>query len=346
MKKSIITLLAVLSLFAFVLPVYAGDSDDVPMDSFVNYQNGALYVFHFCKSDPVYVHIPPEIKVTGQVVEASVKEAKFKPANNGDYRFQEKHGEYSFDLLVAYLEGKGDVTCKVGDKEWAIPVDSREGQLNVKLPDFRIDYNLPYTLSATGNIELAKTFSGESPLGYAHRDVWQYTADGGILDGTMMLHYTISPGEGRGPTFTFPFCPASAYYWLQKPQPEPYKTPLPEPDPGSPGASPDNGRYLLLLVPAAAAVLFLLPFIRAVNVSVEVKPNGNEAQALVYRDARGPKRVIVVLSVNDILRQFILAHNETHTVDIEKTGHIIAAVKTPGRRNVSKKTRAELFVKE
>lgn len=357
LKAAPAILIALLLLLA-ALPVFAGDDGDT-MHSFVDYRNGVLYAFHISNGDPVSIRIPAELKVTGQVLEStwdSVCVAKFRPATGGDYDFREKRGYLSFDLIIVHLAGKGEITCKVGSEEWVIPIDSHKNKLfDIKLPDFEIDYDLPYSVSATGNIKLTKTFSGESDKGYAHRDVWQYTA-GGILEGTMTFQYEMpkppanTEGKWKGPTFTFPFCPGSAYYWIKDlPSPKDNNnTPIPKDNNNTsiPGGDRGKNKLAYLLIPAAL-ILLLLPLARAVNVSVGLEPAESGAQAVIFRDARGPEKIRVVLNVNSrpFEQELILRRNESQTVDIEGIGYVQATIRTPGRRNVSKNTRAELLIR-
>ncbi|MCL6448205.1 MAG: hypothetical protein K6U04_08650 [Armatimonadetes bacterium] len=353
LKAAPAILIALLLLLFVILPVYAGENE---MHGIVNYRDGVLYVFHWDDA-PARLYIPPELKVEGQEVATRTgknpvqrgfeMEARFKPATSGSYYFEPKK-DIDFDLLVARLTGVGDVMYEIGGEKKVIHVNSNDQRrFDVKLPDFEIDYSSPYSVSSSGNIKLTKVFTGESNKGYKNKDIWAYTADGGILDGTMTLrHHTLPSGENRGPTFTFPFCPGSASYWLSNlPEPKPDKTPPPETPPKTnPGNFPGK-RYLLLLIPAAAALL-LLPFARQrVNVSVELELTESGAQAVVYRDVRGPEKVRVVLDVNSKEQEFILKRNESRTVAIEGIGYIQVAIRTPGRRNVSKNTRAELLIR-
>lgn len=112
----------------------------------------------------------------------------------------------------------------------------------------------------------------------------------------------------------------------------------------TPGGDGGKSKLAYLLIPAVLILLLLLPFVRPVNVSVGLEPAGSGAQAVIFRDARGPDKVRVVLNVNSKEQEFILKRNESRTVAIEGIGYVQATVRTPGRRNVSKNKYAELIV--
>jgi hypothetical protein len=334
------------------LPVFAEDTVD--MHSFVDYRDGVLYVFHISTGDPVSVHIPPELKVTGQVVEATWQQnggvAKFSPAVGGDYSFQDERGVLSYDLIIAYLAGEGNISVSVDGEERVIPVDSPGNKkFNMKLPDFEIQYTEPYELTATGNIRASKISTTEvteinkdlppgvkelSKKGGVKKDTWQYGAEGNILDGTMTLRYNVRYNERTYVGFTFPFCPGAAYGWLSK---------LPDPTvPGSPPGEPDgqnpppgggnSGKAGYFIVPALLlALAYLLR--RPVCVSVEPVPDG----VRVFRDYRGPVRVrVTVVDGANELVQREMEREESFILPVAGPGTV--RVKVPvWCRNVSKR---------
>lgn len=242
----------------------ADSAPDVAKGSFVSYRDGMLYVFHRFNGSPVSVNIPPGLKVTGQVVYTysagepmhRFEEARFEPARTGNYRFDpvrfngyrpERKSPY-FELLVARVAGKGVIAYEVDGKKSGVSVHAPERSFSVKFPDFEVCYNVPYTLSATGNIKLTKVKSGPSSKEkFARRDVWAYTSEEGILNGTMRFAFE---GQGGADTvgYTFPFCPASAEVWLAKEQ-KPKEIHLPKPVTAQPATRlAEAKRYLKSLL--------------------------------------------------------------------------------------------------
>jgi hypothetical protein len=288
--------------------------------------------------------------VEGQVVISRTvlgkgEEAQFSPAASGDYRFGGAQ-DGAFELVAARLTGTGDVVCDIGGEK-TIHVDSDgQGRFEIKLPDFEVNYNddTPYTLTSTGNIKLAKVFSGASNLeGYAHKDIWQYTADGGgWLDGTMVFGYKmpeLKPGEaGKGPAYSFPFCSASAQYWLEH-------LPPPEPESGRPEPAP-GGRtgyaYPFILIPAALA--FLAGFALSRRVCVSIVPGEEPGSVVVVRDRRGPAKVAVDVDHGGLAwRSFVLGRGESVCLPfLPLPGPGVIKVKTPGRWNISKQKRVNI----
>jgi hypothetical protein len=244
----------------------------------------------------------------------------------------------------------------VGGEERVIHVNSSGNKkFNVKLPDFEVVYLKPYELTATGNIKIDKISTVEAieinkklpdeikeliRKTPAKKDIWQYGADGNILNGTMTFRYSEqSWGEQLWVSFTFPFCPGAAYAWLSK-LPDPTVPAVPGSPPGEPGGqnpppSGDDGKARYFAVPALLLLLALAYFLRRpVCVSLEVIPGG----VRVFRDWRGPVKVKVsIVGGIQELAQRELEREESFVLPVP-AGAGTVRVKVPVRyRNVSKK---------
>ncbi|MCL6448204.1 MAG: Ig-like domain-containing protein [Armatimonadetes bacterium] len=126
-----------------------------------------------------------------------------------------------------------------------------------------------------------------------------------------------------------------------EPMPEPEITPQPEPEPAlEPGPAPEKEKRRIFWYPVL--LLLILPFIRrSVNVSVEIRRDPGDVKAVVYRDVRGPKTVKVVAYINgDKHSVFNLDRDGQHVIGITPDSYALVEIKTPGRRNVSRKKTA------
>lgn len=324
----------------------AGTPEAAPVElaSHVRYDHGLLWVYRGPFSLPVSVSFSPGLKVTGQLLQNYVLHARdhtrcyhravFKPAVSREYRFGDSGGVASlgrknFDFLVVRVAGEGTVTCRVGGERRTFSVNEPERPFDVKFPDLKVKYNIPYTLTATGNIRLAKVSSGPCTKGnFTKEDVWQYSQKGAVLDGTMELGYQLT-GQRFTVGFTLPFCPGSASFWMAHEQIPPEVSPKKaEPQQSRPARWP--------LIPALAlSLLFLVarPF-RTVNVSVELDMlHGGLA---VYRDRRGPGRVsVAVYWEGQLLTQLSLEREGRVNLPRPAPGRV--GVRTPGYRNISQR---------
>ncbi|WP_027356565.1 hypothetical protein [Desulfofundulus thermocisternus] len=348
-KASSLLLLFITALLV-VMPLAAWADDEIQMQSTVFYKGGILYAYDFWGSDRVTIHIPEGVKVYGQMVKSDLETARFTPiVNPGSYNLKGGDKKYSFGLMAVTLFGNSDVVADIGGRKEVIHVDSAvSGKPVIKFPDFKIRYTLPYSLSATGNIVLNKKATEQLQDDYyRYRDVWGYqAADGGLMDGTMHLSYQmpeVTSGTVRGPSFGFPFCPASAQAWLDKvktAEPEPKPQPEPSPPPGHGG----KAAVVITGVALAGAAfltrkkwLLLLPPLRAVYVSLSLAEAGPGVVNVTYEPKRGPEQVTAQLRTGtSTLAEVTLAKGETGLVELPTgfAGTVTAHVRK--YRNLSK----------
>ncbi|NHM25958.1 hypothetical protein G7K71_02815 [Desulfofundulus sp. TPOSR] len=353
MKKLAVSIIAALLAVVVPLAAFAGSSDRLDFQSTVLYKDGILYAYDYWRSDHITLHIPPGVKVYGQMVRSDLETAVFTPVTeSGTYNLKSSGRDYSFSLMVAALSGTGDVVVDIGGRKEVIHVDSAvSGKPVIKLPDFRISYTLPYSLSATGNIVLNKKATEQLQDDYyRHRDIWGYrAADGGLLDGTMHLSYQmpeVTSGTVRGPAFGFPFCPASVQAWLDKVKktPEPPPKPPKQPEqPTKPGHSSLPAASALGALLAGAAWLTrkkwlpLLPPFRAVYVSLSLQETAPGTVAVTYEPKRGPKQVTAQLRAGTgTLAEITLSKGETRQVELPPGFAGTVTVQVRKYRNLSR----------
>ncbi|NPV72304.1 MAG: hypothetical protein HPY89_00620 [Pelotomaculum sp.] len=122
MKKLAISL--IVALLAVVVPLAAfADTPEPEFQSTVFYKDGILYAFDYWCSDHITLHIPPGVKVYGQMVKSDWRTAIFTPVvDPGAYSLKSGGGDYSFGLMVAALSGTGDVVADIGGRKEVIHV--------------------------------------------------------------------------------------------------------------------------------------------------------------------------------------------------------------------------------
>ncbi|MEW6574371.1 MAG: hypothetical protein AB1374_12160 [Bacillota bacterium] len=285
--------------------------------------------------------------MTGQLLETYIlysrdhtrryHRAVFKPAVLGEYRFGDSgafaNPKKNFAFLVVRVAGRGTVRCWVGRETRSFAVNEPERPFDVKFPDLQVKHNIPYTLTATGNIRLVKVSSGPCSKGdFAQEDVWRYSQKGAVLDGTMELGYRLSD-QRFTVGFTLPFCPGSAEYWMAQAQ-TPSEAP---PQVSHRKPAPQRSRSIRwpLDIAGVLPLFFLLVWLsRTVNVSVDL--DMLHGGLSVYRNRRGPRKVhAAVYREGQLLKELLLNRDEKINLPRPAPGRV--SVRTPGYRNVSQR---------